>query len=206
MTNPAPSGLRDRTPRPFDAARNDWRAWRSRPQLQMDSLEWWRIGRVLPWLEGRLLDVGCGFNHLASAYRRRTGNLAIGVDIFPWPGVDVLVGDPARLPFAGASFETATVLAALNHFPNRDAALVELNRVLQPGGRLVLTMIGPTTGIVAHRLFQRDERERGGMSPGETPGLSQRAVLGLLARAGFRVQRQAPFQFGLNRVTIACKN
>src|SRR5262245_8036930 len=130
---------------------------------RMDLLEGWRAARVLPLISGRLLDVGCGFNNLVSAY-----GSGVGVDIFPWEGIDILVGDSARLPFLDSSFDSVTIVAALNHIPNRAAALIEIRRLLRPGGSLIVTMIGPKTGRLAHRLFVRDEYTRGGMRPGET--------------------------------------
>lgn len=60
----------------------------------MDILEGWRIAKVLPMIQGRLLDVGCGFNNLVKAY-----GSGVGVNVFPWKGVDVLIGDSAFLPF-----------------------------------------------------------------------------------------------------------
>jgi SAM-dependent methyltransferase len=167
----------------------------------MDLLEGWRVARVLPLIRGRLLDVGCGFNNLVSAY-----GSGVGVDIFPWDGVDVLVGDPAELPFPDRSFDTVTIVAALNHIPNRAEALIEIGRVLRSCGRLVVTMIGPKTGLLAHALFVRDERTRGGMRPGEKGGMTRQEVVGLLRSCGFTIVREVPFQLGLNRVFVGLKN
>ncbi len=47
----------------------------------------WRIAAVLPFLSGRVLDVGCGTNELLRAYRGE----GIGVDVYPWDGVDLVV-------------------------------------------------------------------------------------------------------------------
>jgi SAM-dependent methyltransferase len=164
----------------------------------MDPLESWRRRRVVPHLRGRLLDVGCGFNNLVRAY-----GSGVGVDVFPWPGIDVLIADAGALPFLDASFDTVTVLAALNHIPNRDAALREIRRVLRPGGRVVLTMIGPLTGKVAHVLFRRDEDTRGGMRPGEKDGLTRGEMESLLRGAGFGLVRTERFQLWLNCVYVA---
>lgn len=166
----------------------------------MDALESWRIARVLPHVRGRLLDIGCGFNNLVRAY-----GSGVGADIHAWLGIDVLIGHAAVLPFKDRAFDTVTILAALNHIPNRAAALREIVRVLRPGGRLIVTMIGPWTGVAAHALFVRDERARGGMRPGEKLGMSWNEVRGLLDGAGFVVLREVPFQAGLNRVFLAAK-
>lgn len=166
----------------------------------MDLLEPWRHRKVLPYIRGRLLDVGCGFNNLVKSY-----GSGVGVDIFRWPGIDVLVGDAAALPFTSETFDTVTILAALNHVPNREAALLEMRRVLRRDGRLVATMIGPFTGIVAHTFFKRDEETRGGMKAGETNGLTQKEMSSLLAASGFVTELVLRFQLGLNRVYIAGK-
>jgi len=167
----------------------------------MDSLERWRLKMVLPWLRGYTCDLGCGYNNLLRNYAGQ----GVGVDVHPWPGVDVLIQDACKLPFDDGSFDTLTILAALNHFPDRPGALREICRVLKPDGRFVFTMIGPLTGIVAHILFRKDETERGGMETGEKPGLGRREILGLLENAGFRLVKRIPFQLGLNAVYVAEK-
>ena len=163
-------------------------------------LEEWRIRTVLPHVRGRLLDLGCGMNHLV----RRHGQ-GVGADVFQWGQVDVVIEDAGRLPFGEAEFDTLTIIAALNHIPNRLDALREAHRVLRPGGRLVLTMIPPTISRVWHfvrKPWDADQTERG-MQPGEVYGIHARGVRMLLAEAGFTVQRQFRFMLGLNCVTIA---
>lgn len=167
---------------------------------RMDMLEGWRIARVLPLVRGRLLDIGCGFNNLVHAYGQ-----GVGADVHPWPGIQVLFDPAARLPFPDATFDTVTILAALNHITNRPATLRETQRVLRPSGQLIITMIGPRTGILAHWLFVRDERARGGMRPGEKPGMTWAEVRGLFHETGFAVARELPFQAGLNRVFVGVK-
>jgi SAM-dependent methyltransferase len=166
----------------------------------MDMLEAWRINAVLPHIKGRLLDIGCGFNNLVRAYRR-----GVGVDVFPWKGIDILVGPSDKLPFAAESFDTVTIVAALNHIPNRADVLLEIQRVLQPKGFLIITMIGPLVGILAHVIFRRDENTRGGMHKNEKLGMTRREVLKLLTNCSFTVIKQVPFQFGLNHVFVAIK-
>ena len=64
----------------------------------------WRIRAVLPWVRGRLLDIGCGTNSLVGAY---AGD-GVGVDVHPWPGVDRVVEDSAHLPFETGTFDTVS--------------------------------------------------------------------------------------------------
>ena len=170
----------------------------------MDLLEPWRLRVVLPFVRGRLLDLACGYNNLTRAHGRAHGR-SVGADVFPWNGIDVRIGDAAHLPFRDGSFDTVSVLAALNHIPNRDAALVAVMRVLRPGGLFLATMIGPWTGRLAHLLFHQDEARRGGMGPGELDGIAPPAMRTLLRRTGFELVREVPFQLGLNRLYVVRK-
>jgi SAM-dependent methyltransferase len=166
----------------------------------MDLLEPWRLRVVLPFVRGRVLDLACGYNNLIRAHGR-----GVGADIFPWDGIDVRIGDAALLPFLDNSFDTVSVLAALNHMPNREDALLAVMRVLRPGGLFLATMIGPWTGRLAHTLFHQDEARRGGMQPGELDGIPPGTMRALLQQAGFELVREVPFQLGLNRLYVARK-
>jgi SAM-dependent methyltransferase len=167
---------------------------------RMDLLEPWRHRVVLPFVRGRLLDLACGYNNLTRAH-----GSGVGADVYPWEGIDVLIGDAAALPFGDSQFDTVSVLAALNHIPNREAALLAVVRVLRPGGLFLATMIGPWTGRVAHLLFHQDEARRGGMRPGELDGIRPRDMRALLAGAGLELVREVRFQLGLNRLYVSRK-
>jgi SAM-dependent methyltransferase len=167
---------------------------------RMDLLEPWRLRVVLPFVRGRLLDLACGYNNLTRAH-----GFGLGADVFPWEGIDVRIGDAAQLPFRDGSFDTVSVVAALNHIPNREAALLEVMRVLRPGGLFLATMIGPRTGRLAHVFFRQDEARRGGMRRGEVDGIPPSAMRALLHQAGLELVREVPFQLGLNRLYVARK-
>jgi SAM-dependent methyltransferase len=169
-------------------------------ERQMDLLERWRLRKVLPWGRGRLFDVACGYNLV-----HHCAGPGVGVDAHPWPGCDLIIRDAAELPFSDGSFDTVTVLAALDHFPDRSAALREIHRVLQAGGRFLFAMIGSLTRIVAHIIFRQDEEKRGGLGDGEKVGLRRSEIVSLLQSAGFVLLRRIPFQFGLNAVYVAGK-
>jgi ubiquinone/menaquinone biosynthesis C-methylase UbiE len=134
--------------------------------------------------------------------------MAIGVDVHPWPGADV-VCDTTRLPFADRHFDTVAMLACLNHIPRskRDRVLEEARRVLKDEGQLLITMINPVVGFLAHTIRHRydlDQLERG-MGEEEENGLWEGKVKRLLAGNGFRTVQTVPFVFGLNRLYIAHK-
>ena len=158
-----------------------------------------RVKAVLPHISGRLLDVGCGSNQLVRHYAN-----GVGIDVHPWPGADVVVDDTAMLEWESGSFDTITIVAALNHIPNRAAVLNECRRVLRPGGRVVITMLTPRTSRIWHWLrapWDADQRDRG-MKAGEVYGFTPGEVLDLFRRAGFTLLAQRRFMLGFNRVYV----
>ena len=161
-----------------------------------------RLRYTLDELEGHMLDVGCGDNVLVKAY----GN-GIGVDAYPWPGVDVVVENTASLPFCDGQFDCVTMVASLNHIPNRTEALREAERVVRPGGKIIITMITPIVSWISHHVryfYDPDQTERG-MKAGEVWGLWKKQVYEMLRQSGFRQTSSKTFLWGLNRVYIGYK-
>jgi SAM-dependent methyltransferase len=158
-----------------------------------------RVKAVLPHVRGRLLDIGCGSNKLVKQYAN-----GIGVDVYPWPGADSIVPNSASLEYESQSFDTVTIIAALNHIPNREAVLRECRRLLKPDGRVVITMLTPWTSRVWHWLrapWDADQRERG-MLPGEVYGFTPKEITDLFSRCGFALSSQVRFMLGFNRVYV----
>src|SRR5579884_1687838 len=78
----------------------------------------------------RCVDLGCG-------RRRQPG--AIGVDLVPLPGVDVVAHlEAAHLPFGDATLDTVLAFNVLEHLEDLPRVMQELARVLRPGGRCVV--------------------------------------------------------------------
>src|SRR5688572_32539589 len=158
-----------------------------------------RMKAVLPHIKGRLLDLGCGSNSLVRLYAN-----GVGVDVHPWPGADVVVDDSASLSWESQSFDTVTIIAALNHMPNRKAVLQECRRVLRPEGQVVVTMLTPRTSKIWHWLrapWDADQLERG-MKPGEVYGFTAAEVIGLFASCGFTLSSHRRFMLGFNRLYV----
>lgn len=161
---------------------------------------------VLPFVEGKALDIGCGENRLMKIYRSQ-GKDGIGVDVFPFNGVDMLV-DTEKLPFADGEFDTVIMMASLNHIPvqKRTAVLREAARVLNNNGRLLITMINPFIGYLCHKLvwWDKDQNERG-MKEGENFGLPNKYVIKTVSSAGFDLLFTKKFLYGLNNLFCFAK-
>lgn len=161
-----------------------------------------RVRTALEYTKGRLLDIGCGNNRLVQQYRASGGD-GTGVDVYPWPGVDLVVDDSANLPFDDGSFDTITFVACLNHIPNREAVLTEARRLLRPDGHVVLTSLTPLLSRIwhAYAFWDADQHERG-MAEGEVYGFTHEELTAILERNGFGVSIARPFSWGLNCIYV----
>lgn len=162
----------------------------------------WRIKNVFPLIEGKLLDLGCGTNQIVKKYGNGTG-----IDVYQFGGADLIIEDTSKTPFADNSFNTITILAALNHIPNRREVLQEMYRILKPGGKIIITMITPKISRIWHFIrgpFDRDQKERG-MKMGEVYGMTSKEVKQLLRNCNFEDIKEKKFMLGINNITIAKK-
>lgn len=170
-------------------------------RLGLTSLEDERVSAVLPWVQGRLLDIGAGTNRLVREHGR-----GVGVDVHDFGGGALILRDSRQLPFPDETFDTVTFIACLNHIPEREAALIEAWRVLKPQGRIVATMIDPVLSQIGHRLWwYGEDRHRGGMHEGEVFGFWPAQVRQLLTSAGFKLEHEGRFLYALNRLYVARK-
>jgi SAM-dependent methyltransferase len=100
--------------------------------------------------DGRVCDVGCGPGHVAR-YLHERGSDVFGIDLSPEmvqlakklnPGIDFRVDDLRALQLADGCLAGIVAFYSVIHVPAERlvAALGELRRVLQPGGRLLLAV------------------------------------------------------------------
>jgi SAM-dependent methyltransferase len=91
-----------------------------------------------------LLDAGSGSElPLICQYAPKVG-LALGIDmesprLQPPPNARIFVGDLERMPFPSSSVDVVISRSVFEHLEHPDRVLAEIQRVLRPGGRLVVT-------------------------------------------------------------------
>lgn len=126
-----------------------------------------------------------------------------------WVGIDVAAGvaaeahqrshvpgvaaDVRRLPFRDAAFDGILSTSTLDHFADVaeiGVSLVELRRVLAPGGRLVLTLDNPENPLIRLRnALPQKPREATGLVPFYVgPTLSATQGRAVLEQSGFVVE------------------
>jgi ubiquinone/menaquinone biosynthesis C-methylase UbiE len=106
----------------------------------------------------KVLDIACGTGNWLDVASTNGLDVA-GIDISSraieicrerMPGGQFHVGQAESLPFDTCSFDLVTCLGSLEHFLDQPAALLEMKRVVKPGGRLVILV--PNAGFLTHRL------------------------------------------------------
>jgi ubiquinone/menaquinone biosynthesis C-methylase UbiE len=159
-----------------------------------------------------ILDVGCGTGRLAVVLAQRHGASVTGLD----PSSEMLavaqerapsgrwvLGYAEALPFADRAFERAVSSLVIHHL-DRGTAFPEVRRVLQPGGRFVISTADPV-GFEAHWLAQLFpsfvEIERTRFPAAATlAGELRSAGFADIVVEGFEIPRRFSREFGLERL------
>jgi len=106
------------------------------------------LGIIRPFLEGRILDLGCG----DGSFTRRLAQLAkieevIGCDLSEGalkkavlsPETLFVAAHGCHLPFPDNSFDGLVLIEVVEHLLDTENLFREVNRVLKPGGKIIIT-------------------------------------------------------------------
>lgn len=176
MSSPAPSGVdgvaspRKREarelfrglPRHYDALSAAFSFWQD-PR--------WRralVGEIAPKAGERVLDVATGTGMVAAELLARADCSVVGIDQSAemlaaararFAGVDgsrveLLEGQAEALPFADASFDALTFTYLLRYVDDPPATMLELARVVRPGGRVASLEFGVPPALAARAAWR----------------------------------------------------
>jgi demethylmenaquinone methyltransferase/2-methoxy-6-polyprenyl-1,4-benzoquinol methylase len=187
----------------------------------MDIL-WRKIvtARIRKWQPARLLDVASGTGDLALEIQDQCPQCEVIASDFcaemlahaASRGITkTIVADALNLPFRDQEFDVVTVAFGLRNMSDYPAALREMNRVLKPGGRLVILDFSLPEGIMRgpyrwylHNVLprlagwitrQKDAYEYLGGSIEQFP--SGKAMTELLESCGFSKTDATPLTLGV---------
>lgn len=142
----------------------------------------------------KALDAGCGTGMLMSAVQKKFPKADMyAFDLSPEMAAKanlkntgrVLCADIESMPFRKASFDMAACRGVLHHLPDEKKALSELRRILQKGGRLVISDTSNANPVL--RFVRSHIRKHKGFKPEE---LSKN-----IKSSGFRIDHTDYFGF-----------
>jgi SAM-dependent methyltransferase len=97
-----------------------------------------------------------------------------------------VAADPDLLPFRDGSFDFVASILELHWAGDLPGALVQIRRILKPGGLFLAAMLGGATLVeLRTALIEAELIEEGGASPRVSPAAELGDVAGLLLRTGF---------------------
>lgn len=191
--------------------------------LSMGADIWWRrvvTSRIKKWHPQHLLDVASGTGDLALEIQEACPDCEVIASDFcaemlahaASRGMQkTIVADALNLPFPDNGFDVVTVAFGLRNMADYPAALREMNRVLKPGGRLVILDFSLPDNILRgpyrfylHRILpklagaltgEKDAYEYLGGSIEQFPAGT--AMTTLLETCGFTGTQADPLTFGV---------
>lgn len=106
---------------------------RKKPFLSSLYFDWYdQIAQALPTSPGGVLEIGAGGGFLSSVIPE-----LLTSEVFYVPGID-LVADGQGLPIASSSLRAIVMTNVFHHLPDTPRFLSEAERVLRPGGRIIM--------------------------------------------------------------------
>jgi len=139
----------------------------------------------------RLLEIGSGLGHLIGQLEKSFNTVA--TDVNPWAlrqskcvacHTSFVAASAEQLPFNDSAFDFVIIKHVIEHLPNPEKAITELERVLTPGGRLIFatpnlsSYLKPWKGV--NWIGYKDPTHVSIKPPAEWLNMLQRAGFSLL--------------------------
>lgn len=172
---------------------------------------WWRMQKVKKYIPQNafLCDLGCGYRGKFVKKMAQRAKKAIGVDLVVDSNVKEAILIKAdlnhHLPLKTNSQNVVTAMAVIEHLSKPDKAITEVYRILQPGGKCILTTPTPKAKklleFLAFKLKLISEKE----IKEHKKYYNKDEIQRLLKKAGFKRVQYSTFQYGFNSLVIAKK-
>jgi len=169
-----------------------------------------RLAQVLPYVKGKILDLGCGDATILARLPDRAGY--IGVDSRQQT-VDKLKGQFPDVMFVrcdldkepvdlGRKFDTVVMMAVIEHLELPETILSQIPSLLNPGGRLVMTTPTPGGNWIHHTgskmgLFSQAAADEHKFI------FNQHSLYSLFDQCGLEMLLYRRFLFGQNQLCVA---
>ena len=132
----------------------------------------WRknvVKLIAPKKPKKILDVATGTGDLAIALGETLATEIVGIDISeemleigkkkvdksPWyKNIKMKIGDAEKISYPDNYFDAVTVSFGVRNFENLDKGLMEIFRVLQPGGELIILETAVPQKFLLHQLYK----------------------------------------------------
>lgn len=159
----------------------------------------------------RVCDLGCGLEMAFLDYAEDKIAQGVGVDDQVESGSHgrwqrIQADLRARLPFESARFDHVVMLAVFEHLTEPEPVLAEAERILAPGGSLIMTwpaaLVDPILNVMHGFHLVSDEME----SDEHQKRLPVSEVRKMLERVGFSDLQHRTFELGLNNLMVATKS
>lgn len=172
------------------------------------------LERLATWSDGAklALDVATGAGHTAGALLAAGVPTVIASDASPsmvgtctesFPGVAGVVSDAERIPFASDTFDAVTCRIAAHHFPDPEAFVQEVSRVVRPGGTFAFEdNVAPDDEVLAKFLNRLEEMR----DPTHVKSYRTSTWLRWMEEAGFSIEetdhtiKRIPYRTWIDRI------
>lgn len=171
-----------------------------------------RYNAVKKYLEGDVLDLGCGSGIVAKGISSR--QRYIGLDRVAWIGyywknqkfpipenITFCMCDIAKDDFPEGDYSTIVMTAVLEHLPQPDVVISKCASVLKRGGSLIITTPSPWSDGVHNFLSRIGILSRFAEEEHEDL-LGYEDVKALFNKRGFRLQNYSKFMLGFNQLFV----
>tara|TARA_B100002051_G_C16566300_1_gene550249 strand:+ start:110 stop:847 length:738 start_codon:yes stop_codon:yes gene_type:complete len=198
----------------------------------------WRknvVKLIAPKKPKKILDVATGTGDLAIALGETHATEIVGIDISegmleigkkkvrksPWyKNIKMKIGDAEKISYPDNYFDAVTVSFGVRNFENLDKGLMEIFRVLQPGGELIVLETAVPQNFLLHQLyklytyyvlpiigsfFSKDKSAYKYLSSSANTFPFGKAFNNILEKNGFIVKEFIPQSFGVASIYRAKK-